>query len=976
MADPVYKEPGNEPSEPAPRRPDWYKKDPGSHRQDLAKAESSPEKQASESTQETTSAEDLTRHENQIGQGFRRAGKDKPGRGRFSLRRRRNVVIGGAALGVGGGIAALLIFFSGPLQFIHFAQLLQRFHLSNNENFGDGRASRTIMYAALGQPNKSRLGFITNKYADKWEARMVRETGLRPLYTKAKFGIFQRFAGFEVVDRNKARPYLAEFEKDDINTRASPSGTVDSKGKSPPSSAQIADFRNKRDGYNRSAVRTVSKGTSSSKVASFGSARLLNKRGGIDFHPLRSPVRAVGATLATYKASIKKSRADRVKNGVDVVPANVQANQTEDSEGNPQTDPADKEAERQGNDTIEQAKQAGDAGPEGSATLKSLGTALRTASGPAIIIGTLCAVKSFGENVEEYQYTSTLLPMMRMGGLIITTGNQVMSGQNVSLDELGAIAEDFYDEETKTSWNQARSIQAELGQPQTGPDIPPEAKVDKDKPKIFQILDNIKGLGATCGVAGKLASIPIVKQVGEWTSATFIAGIDAVIGPLGYSVEDVMTGALKVAAGRGVDPYAKGAELGNLANYGARLMANDQALAMGGRSLNDAELAVLDSQAAESDKYNFSKRAIAQRIFDPYDRRSAVAGLLDNMPGSFAQFRSSLMNLPKILTGSFASIVNLGGGTAQAAQNYNYGFPEFGFSADEQADPRFENPYENEAFVEPRLNELNEKYGNCFSTKVVPNGGGVSLETGGSVNYKDLEKENCRGVLDGKHQTEELLRYRFYLADVITAHSLACYEGDEDSCSQLGFGGSYSTDSSTTTSAAGTSFDTGALTEDSSSIACADGTRNLGIHTGYSGGQPVKIRLCALPNLPCPHSAECNNGYGIKDARSQAVVNSRVSGALYAMVQAARADGVSLSAGSSFRTIEHQQNLCPCDGVRVARPGYSNHQMGLAIDFGGLPSSAGPLPGNPIWEWLSKNAGAYGYKNYQAEAWHWSPTGH
>jgi D-alanyl-D-alanine carboxypeptidase len=73
----------------------------------------------------------------------------------------------------------------------------------------------------------------------------------------------------------------------------------------------------------------------------------------------------------------------------------------------------------------------------------------------------------------------------------------------------------------------------------------------------------------------------------------------------------------------------------------------------------------------------------------------------------------------------------------------------------------------------------------------------------------------------------------------------------------------------------------------------------------------------------------------------------------------------------------HQQQLWVQDGedpVRVAQPGYSNHQMGLAMDFSALPAT--PAPGSGIvWDWLDKNAGKFSYKNYPAEAWHWSPTG-
>jgi LAS superfamily LD-carboxypeptidase LdcB len=138
----------------------------------------------------------------------------------------------------------------------------------------------------------------------------------------------------------------------------------------------------------------------------------------------------------------------------------------------------------------------------------------------------------------------------------------------------------------------------------------------------------------------------------------------------------------------------------------------------------------------------------------------------------------------------------------------------------------------------------------------------------------------------------------------------------------------------------------------------------------------VKIRICAVSNLPST-SEESNGGYGIVGADGKAVVNSRVSGAVYAMVAAAAQDGVTLTASSGFRTMAHQQALYAADPdpTRVAVPGTSNHQMGLAIDFAGLPSTAGPIAGNQYWEWLSAKAANFGFKNYPAEAWHWSVTG-
>ena len=52
------------------------------------------------------------------------------------------------------------------------------------------------------------------------------------------------------------------------------------------------------------------------------------------------------------------------------------------------------------------------------------------------------------------------------------------------------------------------------------------------------------------------------------------------------------------------------------------------------------------------------------------------------------------------------------------------------------------------------------------------------------------------------------------------------------------------------------------------------------------------------------------------------------------------------------------------------------HERGQAIDFGNMCYPSGKTcPGNPRWEWLTANAGKFGFKPLSSEAWHWSVTG-
>jgi len=126
---------------------------------------------------------------------------------------------------------------------------------------------------------------------------------------------------------------------------------------------------------------------------------------------------------------------------------------------------------------------------------------------------------------------------------------------------------------------------------------------------------------------------------------------------------------------------------------------------------------------------------------------------------------------------------------------------------------------------------------------------------------------------------------------------------------------------------------------------------------------------------------------GITLAYIQGVpVNAQIADQVVAMINAAAADGVNLTIGNSYRTIPHQIELrkkhcgtshyaiyeMPSGSCRppTARPGASQHQLGLAIDFANCGSRS-----TACYTWLAANASRFGLYNYPREAWHWSTTG-
>lgn len=176
---------------------------------------------------------------------------------------------------------------------------------------------------------------------------------------------------------------------------------------------------------------------------------------------------------------------------------------------------------------------------------------------------------------------------------------------------------------------------------------------------------------------------------------------------------------------------------------------------------------------------------------------------------------------------------------------------------------------------------------------------------------------------------------------------------------------------------AGASIDMDNLYEDSTGVACATNTLDKGTNTGYVNGRAFNIRLCALPNSDEPSKPD-----------GMALVNSRVSGAVYAMLEQMKKDIKvdKIPFVDSYRSPEEQQsaiNRCGLysNGGCAAAQGYSNHQSGVALDFEYnnkyCVHSRGILtcPASPYWTWLNEHAKDFGYKNTVDEWWHWSPTG-
>lgn len=152
--------------------------------------------------------------------------------------------------------------------------------------------------------------------------------------------------------------------------------------------------------------------------------------------------------------------------------------------------------------------------------------------------------------------------------------------------------------------------------------------------------------------------------------------------------------------------------------------------------------------------------------------------------------------------------------------------------------------------------------------------------------------------------------------------------------------------------------------------------------------QLAKQREEAAASAPAPGPVSIVGSGSIVSVRGIQVHKS-IADQLARMLSAADADGIRLSGGgyrSSARQIELRKKHCGTSYYAVyqmspsrcrpptARPGQSNHERGLAIDFtynGRVINSRS----SPAFQWLKANAASYGFYNLPSEPWHWSVNG-
>jgi len=725
--------------------------------------------------------------------------QDKLGKGYSdSATRRRRVKIT-RRQAAGGGIAGLLIalilgggsIVQGPLEFVHIAQMLDRFHFSANHDLEDGRLAKIARF--INSPDKlerTRLGFVGNAVADKLEARM-KENGIESSYSdKLRYG-----DGY-TIDGNHEKYKDVSKDRTKFKERVAKEYGVD------PS--DLISFQTDKGHFVRintekmgfiaqsKLARVVLKNTDLGTISSTAGARIMGKRAAVTWHPIQKADQAILQTLvdatkanrdkakAKQQAEFDKQQIDSIKEGDFTITGDPKV----DPEADGNTDPTKVDDANKTSTAVKDFME--------HPTVKITG-------GGVAVVGAACVAKGLSDSVVQLRQTQVVLPMIRMGVQAMSLGSQVMSGQDISAEQLGLFKEQLDTVNSKgkvtSTWNEAESIQAEEGNENTGKPIPKSANVfGKSNP--FNFINSVPGIGSVCNAAN--------STIGQGVGLAFSGG------PLGAAFSlaagkalettGVMESIAQWAAGKAINPLATGADRGNFMNYGARLAANDQAVAAGGTELSNSQEVALKSATSALDETDFQSHGLAYRLFNTNDSRSLVSRLIDKQDPNVAQ---NVDQVATGFTGVFSSALKVPGtlfsSIAHAAPKpYDYGFSKYGFSVEDQENPSVEDPFKNGNKAADLLDadkqsggKLKAKAEKCFNVSIDDSSGQWDVSGGDSTTnlYNDAYAGN-----DCNDNSSDWRTIRFFILDTETIESYDCYQSDtptsDDSCNNIGFGDS------------------------------------------------------------------------------------------------------------------------------------------------------------------------------------------
>jgi hypothetical protein len=701
----------------------------------------------------------------------------------FGSRKGKATIIGGGIAGLGvGGSLMFFSMFSGPLEFVHIAQYLQGAHFSRQENASDSRLGSLYRWMKQGNTvGETRLTWLESKYKDRM-LKQLKTAGLEPKFN-ARTGYYE---GFFVDKTSETSPYRG-MSNDEVKVALSEKYGVPS--------YQIRDgkfYVPERSFFaQRRSLVGLSHELGYSKVTSAVRARVLSKYGLVTWHPMKILDKRANESVAKLYEKWKKAREERLRNGEKVTTVKASGAQQEDENGNKTSLNGQDETLTKGKateilDSVKNSK------------------GVKITGGVAAALGIACTVRTVSDNLGVIRYETVIAPLIREGMDAVTVGNQIQLPHDgdVSTLEMGFIQKSFTREDKNgkilDSWDQAASIQANTGGSGGKPmDKGTIDMINNVKPSWIAWADNA-AIGTLCSTAGQVVAGGVSVVIGVVSGGVVSTIVGALVSAI--ATPTIIDHISSLVAGDAANIAAEGAAWGSNIDYGAKMGANLAALQMGGTSLTNQQLAVLDSQVEEQNQIDESQKSVFARMFDPMDTgsltaRAAHTYATSTLPSTMANMLGSVANLPKVFSSALGGLFS--GNKAEAiGSTYDYGFATYGFSATDLSNSTVQNPYDNAEAVAPMLDSNGQngtpdyigKAKECF---------GVTIAKDSEGRWGALPTDDMRGLYDGTYDQKgcidskdpNWLKVRFFIFDTGVAEGFSCVTGvDEQSCTNSGFG--------------------------------------------------------------------------------------------------------------------------------------------------------------------------------------------
>ena len=532
-----------------------------------------------------------------------------------------------------------------------------------------------------------------------------------------------------------------------------------------------------------------------------------------------------------------------------------------------------------------------------------------------LLISIMCVIRDLTNNAGPYKMAAIANIAEKGTSIILGIASQVMSGEDITMDDLGDSAEQMFyatiqlltvdgketGETTQSSFQTAPEVSCTLGTNCTEPtssDLTSELSAVDDAANITgdpnmnnaitAVLDDASLSGIITG------GLCIANDV-----LGFIDGLTDIAG----AIFDLFTSALldsnemigsfiskgiNILYGKPIDlASATPRQWGSIFMFGALFMSNDQSILSGGRKMTNKQSYELNLENRRYLAWENGRKSLMARLFDPSDYNSSISQIARSIQidTSNQSFTTQLANVFKLFNSAPTIIANassqLLGGSAYAAAAYDYGVPTYAWSLDDMNNlvaggeeyDMIENAYEvttmlkkeddalkSNPIADTPLHNYAEK---CLTVKIGNEGSdfkvtAIDNENGEAWNYVDNATNNA-GNCNDLSQLEEYKKLSLYVMDYFNTVSGMCYEGDasdneaNSACNEMGV------DTSGMSSISSSSFSENAETM----IAQFESdTGNSGDWDGAFGRQCVDLSVWFLDNYTTlAHASDHGKGF-------------------------------------------------------------------------------------------------------------------